>query len=1414
MFPCDRHDHADYGRFLQYKIEGLAAGIVYYVRVSAVNEMGVGPPMVSFPNSLLASKTAEQLEYSTGVTLATIPADEAVTVRESSTSLLVSFQASEDIHGSEITSYLLEYWRTPGRDEVQVIETDGSGEAMTGTFRVSYDGATTDTLPFNIEEDDMEFALEELTTLRDVNVVRTNTTLGFAWTVTFLSEVPNSHGKKLLIDANDLQVDGNKSAVSAQVGNDLTSNAPGFRANLATAVTYGSDVIRPSTVANLDIYDFVKLDGNVYQIIKIVGNEVYLNAKYYGTSGTLAASLCFYGTTAPGVLQLGLTNVTIPAGAGAPYSHVLTDLQPGQAYYVRVSAKNARGLNQPQYSMPTNVLAPKQKPDVPLNVQLVVNSGTSLKLLWHHPDSDGGDMVTKYKIEWDTLATFDSTNGSPLGSHHKILADPSNECKVTSCTYIVHSLTKGTPYYVRIYAYNSFGYSVTAGMDPNLFESPKRQADPPAVVDVAPASASALMVSFPASSDNGGGEITKYKVEWDTVGQAGAAAGVAQYSESTLFSDFSVQTIETKSSTASIYGHFRLALDGHITESLDYNIAARDLEAKLEALAPAGDVTVTRSEKSYAADGSYGYIWTVTFLTLSGQHDFFGDTAVLKVGIVDNYYETEFGSSVDIKADSNGMETLKCIDCKTGSISVTETVERYDGYAQQIISTFVGDANTTLGGSFKIRRDGQSTPALAPDISAGDMKKALSGLRGVGKVFVTRKVRGATADGKFVKYSWIVVFLEKLGNQPSLVSDDRLLTCSELGIQFGVVIEDEYRVGLRPLLDSGNKGEMILSGDDIAGDIISVEIPNLIRGEGYHVRVSAWNGVGYSYGLTQFSTPAVQYPAEAPDSPAYVLALPVSSTELNVSFVPPLSDNGSPVTKYKVEWDGAAGISEVQAITTSASSSLDGTFRLSFRGHSTSALPYDASDERLQVALEGLQTVGKVRVERTGPISNGFMWEVTFLQNVGNVPLISLDPTGLVGNGIFTDVSELIKGTEPSFDQGTVGIHEMPLGSTELVVPEEVQEIALSAQAEDVDGYFYINFMGEVTQKIYHNFTEAEMEEALLGLSTVTAITVTKRFTYQSTVAPVSDYGWVWAVTFTQQPGDLPSLLVYTGQKTTTVAAGGTLLGTGTKVTVSEVVKGVVPTYFVTPATLTPGATYFARVSAYNSEGWSAPALAALSTVTENQLPEAPLNVAVSVYSSTSLEVSWTAVPHSGGDPVSRYLVQWDQDETFDDSTGTAIVEAIESQTEYTYRITGLTTDSYNVVRVMAYNQQGYGEPTLAVPIGAFEEIQEITVMNSTKIIYGKGLTYQLNMTAGGRSELTSAIKVGASAWKLQESLQALKNVGAVVVTRYDHSQTSEYDQSMYASEIMTDKTKFVYRITFVAPSNEGDVHQMAMVKS
>jgi hypothetical protein len=47
---------------------------------------------------------------------------------------------------------------------------------------------------------------------------------------------------------------------------------------------------------------------------------------------------------------------------------------------------------------------------------------------------------------------------------------------------------------------------------------------------------------------------------------------------------------------------------------------------------------------------------------------------------------------------------------------------------------------------------------------------------------------------------------------------------------------------------------------------------------------------------------------------------------------------------------------------------LDGTFALTFNGETTSWLPYDASEESVVAALEALNTVGVVVVNRGGPI--------------------------------------------------------------------------------------------------------------------------------------------------------------------------------------------------------------------------------------------------------------------------------------------------------------------------------------------------------------------------------------------------------------------------------------------------------------
>ena len=51
------------------------------------------------------------------------------------------------------------------------------------------------------------------------------------------------------------------------------------------------------------------------------------------------------------------------------------------------------------------------------------------------------------------------------------------------------------------------------------------------------------------------------------------------------------------------------------------------------------------------------------------------------------------------------------------------------------------------------------------------------------------------------------------------------------------------------------------------GNPISMTITGLKKGVSYHVRVSAWNGVGDQYGKTMYSTPALAEPASSPEPP-------------------------------------------------------------------------------------------------------------------------------------------------------------------------------------------------------------------------------------------------------------------------------------------------------------------------------------------------------------------------------------------------------------------------------------------------------------------------------------------------------------------------------------------------------------------
>lgn len=52
-----------------------------------------------------------------------------------------------------------------------------------------------------------------------------------------------------------------------------------------------------------------------------------------------------------------------------------------------------------------------------------------------------------------------------------------------------------------------------------------------------------------------------------------------------------------------------------------------------------------------------------------------------------------------------------------------------------------------------------------------------------------------------------------------------------------------------------------------------------------------------------------------PEQPSAASLHVISNTELQLDFLPPVSDGGSEVTSYLVEWDTDPGTTEVQTIT-------------------------------------------------------------------------------------------------------------------------------------------------------------------------------------------------------------------------------------------------------------------------------------------------------------------------------------------------------------------------------------------------------------------------------------------------------------------------------------------------------------------
>ncbi len=74
---------------------------------------------------------------------------------------------------------------------IEVSEIRAGLQPLSGSFRPGYEGQKTQALPHDISGEDLKTALEQLTSVGTVSVIRVSNGNGFHWVIDFLSNIGN-----------------------------------------------------------------------------------------------------------------------------------------------------------------------------------------------------------------------------------------------------------------------------------------------------------------------------------------------------------------------------------------------------------------------------------------------------------------------------------------------------------------------------------------------------------------------------------------------------------------------------------------------------------------------------------------------------------------------------------------------------------------------------------------------------------------------------------------------------------------------------------------------------------------------------------------------------------------------------------------------------------------------------------------------------------------------------------------------------------------------------------------------------------------------------------------------------------------------------------------------------------------------
>lgn len=302
------------------------------------------------------------------------------------------------------------------------------------------------------------------------------------------------------------------------------------------------------------------------------------------------------------------------------------------------------------------------------------------------------------------------------------------------------------------------------------------------------------------------------------------------------------------------------------------------------------------------------------------------------------------------------------------------TTSSKDGIVE--VQSITTRADSPILGFFTLTFDGETTERLAHDAEADghrSVESALERLANIGDVEVSRD------------YSWRSI--------PELEFD--LTTGSNMLSEVG---------------GNGSLGDIIAAGDRVR------------IGEETHLVVSV--GV---------STVTLADAYTGPSGSSVTIFAWAFGFEWSVTFLSHVGEQPLLIASPADNWAGTNPVIETSRVQEGLGP-ISGTFRLGFGGERARPLPHDADASLVKQALESLSTVGEVDVSRFVN-NNGFNYFVTFLTELGDLELMTVDDSHLLGPDAQARVAAITDGAMPE-DYGSATI--MATASTATVEQEVV----------------------------------------------------------------------------------------------------------------------------------------------------------------------------------------------------------------------------------------------------------------------------------------------------------------------------------------------------------------------------------------